>query len=397
MNNLSLKFYLYKEEESKNASLPIYLRLIYSRNKAEIYTGYSCTTKEWDERKQMTKNQATINRELVSLKNQAYDTFAELKRNNLPITAKIIKNLLTGKEKAEIGLLYYFETHIAEISQKAEIQALSIEKYKQSLKSLKTFLETKYNVSEYRLSQINYSFINVYDVFLKSTQQLHRNTANKYHTRLKTILRKAYAEGITTQQPYSTFKLKSQKTNREFLTQSELDKLIEIDLSGNESLSRVKDIFLFSVYTGIRFQDAQSLSIKSLIKEKKNYYIHFTQSKTGQTINIPILEVAKSIIDKYDDSNERKILKKILPRISNQKVNAYLKVISDLAGIRPITHHIARHTFATTICLNNEMPIEELSKLLGHTSIKTTQIYGRITQERLTKSINKINKTLSHE
>ncbi|MBM3456774.1 MAG: site-specific integrase, partial [Bacteroidetes bacterium] len=365
MPNLSTKYYLYIDDKSNNASYPIYLRLIYSRNKAEIYTGYSCNPKEWDQRQQMTKKQTSINRELVSLKNQAYDTFSELKRNNLPISAKIIKNLLTGKAKAEIGLLYYFDTHILEISQKAEIQDLSLEKYKQSLKSLKTFLEAKYKVSEYRLSQINYSFINAYDVFLKSTQQLHRNTANKYHTRLKTILRKAYAEGITTHQPYATFKLKSQKTNREFLTQSELDKLIALDLSTNESLSRVKDIFLFSVYTGIRFQDAQSLSIKSLFKEKKNYFIHFTQAKTGHTIDIPILEIAKSIIDKYSDSNERKILKKILPKISNQKVNAYLKVIADLAGIRAITHHIARHTFATTICLNNEMPIEELSKLLG--------------------------------
>jgi site-specific recombinase XerD len=397
MNNLSIKFYLYKEEISLSVPLPIYLRLIYSRNKAEIYTGYSCTLKDWDERQQMTKKHATINRELSSLRNQAYDLFADLKRNNLPITAKIIKNLLTGKEKAETGLLYYFDTHISEISQKGEIQTLSLEKYNQSLKSLKIFLETKYKVSEYRLSQINYSFINAYDVFLKSTQQLHRNTANKYHTRLKTILKKAYAEGITTQQPYSTFKLKSQKTNREFLTQSELDKLIELDLCANESLSRVKDIFLFSVYTGIRFQDAQSLSIKSLIKDKKNYFIHFTQAKTGHAIHIPLLQMAKSIIDKYSDCNERKILKKILPKISNQKVNAYLKVIADLAGIRPITHHLARHTFATTICLNNKMPIEELSRLLGHTSIKTTQIYGRITQERLTQSINKINKTLSHE
>lgn len=269
MNNLSLKFYLYKGEESYSASSPIYLRLIYSRNKAEIYTGYSCMPKDWDVRQQMTKKQASVNRELASLKTQAYDIFTELKRNNLPISAKIIKNLLTGKEKADIGLIYYFDTHIAEISQKGEIQDLSLEKYNQSLKSLKTFLEAKYKVSEYRLSQINYSFINAYDVFLKSTQQLHRNTANKYHTRLKTILRKAYAEGITTQQPYSTFKIKSQKTNREFLTQSELDKLIALDLSSIESLSRVKDIFLFSVYTGIRFNDAQSLSIKSLIKERK--------------------------------------------------------------------------------------------------------------------------------
>jgi integrase/recombinase XerD len=397
MHNISLKFYLYKAESGSKTPLPIYLRLIFSRNKAEIYTGFSCTSKEWDTDKQITKNQATINRELASLKNQVYDIFTDLKRNNLPVSAKIVKNIITGKEKAEIGLIYYFEAHIKEITDKGEIQPLSLEKYRQSLKSLQNFIQAKYKLEEYKLAHINYSFINAYDVYLKSTQQLHRNTANKYHTRLKTILRKAYAEGITTNQPYSSFKLKSQKTNREFLSETELEKLIELDLSENQSLSKVKDIFLFSVYTGIRFQDAQNLLIKNVIKEKKNHFIQFAQAKTGESINIPILSIAKAIIDKYSESPERKVLKRLLPRISNQKLNAYLKVISDLAGIRPITHHIARHTFATTICLNNKMPIEELSKLLGHTSIKTTQIYGRITQQRLAESITRINKSLRHE
>ncbi len=397
MHNISLKFYLYKAESGSKTPLPIYLRLIFSRNKAEIYTGFSCTSKEWDTAKQMTKNQATINRELASLKNQVYDIFTDLKRNNLPVSAKIIKNIITGKEKAEIGLIYYFETHLKEIADKAEIQPLSLDKYRQSLKSLQNFIQAKFKLDEYKLAQVNYSFVNAYDVFLKSVQQLHRNTANKYHTRLKTILRKAYAEGITTNQPYSNFKLKTQKSNREFLTETELEKLIELNLSDNHSLSKVKDLFLFSVYTGIRFQDAQSLSIKNVIKEKKNYFIQFTQAKTGESIHIPILSIAKDIIDKYSETPERKVLKKLLPRISNQKLNAYLKVISDLAGIRPITHHIARHTFATTICLNNKMPIEELSKLLGHTSIKTTQIYGRITQQRLAESITRINKSLRHE
>lgn len=397
MQNLSSKFYLYTGKTETSHDQKIYLRLIYNRNKAEIYTGYRCTPKEWDKRQEMTKNHVTINRELVNLKNKAYDTFAELKRNNSPLSAKIIKDHLLGKEITKTGLISYLTIHIEEISKKAEIQSLSIDKYKQSLKSLQTFIELKYQLCEYNLSELNYSFINAYDVFLLSTSNLHRNTANKYHTRLKTILLKAHAEGLITKQPYSTFKLKSQKTNREFLSESELDKLNEVNLSHNDSLNKVRDIFLFSVYTGIRFQDAQNLSINSLIKEKKNYFIDFTQTKTGHSIQIPILQIVKKIIDKYEESNERKILKKLLPTISNQKVNAYLKVISELAGIRPITHHQARHTFATTICLNNEMPIEELSKLLGHSSIKTTQIYGRITRERLTKSINKINKTINHE
>jgi integrase/recombinase XerD len=394
MQNLSLKFYLYSTKSAQKDLLPIYLRLIYSRNKAEIYTGYTCISKNWNQGQELTKNDPVVNRELSHIKNRCYEIFAELKRNNHPISAKIIKNFLTGAEKTDVGLLQYLNKHITEIKEKAEIKDLSIKKYEQSIKSLQNFIKKQYDQSEYKLSQVNYSFINSYDVYLKSIQKLHRNTVNKYHTRLKTVMRKAYAEGITQQLPYSNFKLTSQKTNRPSLTQSELDKLFDFDLSNNPSLEKVKDIFLFSVYTGIRFQDAQNLTIKNLFKEHKNYFIQFVQGKTGEAISIPIFSVVKNIIDKYNDSVERKVLKKLLPKISNQKLNAYLKVISELSGIPPITHHMARHTFATTLCLDNEMPIEELSKLLGHTSIKTTQIYGRITRERLTRSINKIDKVL---
>ncbi len=119
--------------------------------------------------------------------------------------------------------------------------------------------------------------------------------------------------------------------------------------------------------------------------------MRFAQEKTGKAIDIPLLPVAKKILDKYKDEPERKILGKLLPKISNQKVNSYLKVISDLAELKKtITHHMARHTFATTICLNNGMPMEDVSKLLGHSSLKTTAIYGPITQDRLQKSMEKL-------
>jgi len=160
-------------------------------------------------------------------------------------------------------------------------------------------------------------------------------------------------------------------------------------------LDKVKDIFIFSVYTGLRFEDAQSLTIENLNKYKENPFIRFIQQKTSRAIEIPLLKPAINIIHKYENSDERKVLNKILPKISNQKVNMYLKIISDLSGInRKISHHIARHTFATTICLNNNMPLEDLSMLLGHSSIKTTQIYGKITQERLYQSIQSISKKI---
>ena len=158
---------------------------------------------------------------------------------------------------------------------------------------------------------------------------------------------------------------------------------------------KVKDIFVFSCYTGLRFQDAQNLKTDNLTSYNKKAFLRFAQEKTGRAIDIPLLPVAKRILDKYKDEPERKILHKLLPKISNQKVNAYLKTISDLADLKKtLTHHMARHTFATTICLNNGMPMEDVSKLLGHSSLKTTAIYGRITQDRLQKSMERVNKKM---
>jgi site-specific recombinase XerD len=168
-----------------------------------------------------------------------------------------------------------------------------------------------------------------------------------------------------------------------------------LDLSHNASLDKVKDLFIFSVYTGLRFQDAQSLTIDSLGKYKNKAFIKFIQQKTNRAIEIPLLPAAIKIIEKYTKTPEREVFKKLLPEISNQKVNTYLKVIADLSGLnRTISHHIARHTFATTICLNNNMALEDVSTLLGHSSLKTTQIYGKITQDRLHQSINSISKKL---
>ncbi|HSQ43538.1 MAG TPA: site-specific integrase [Ginsengibacter sp.] len=238
---------------------------------------------------------------------------------------------------------------------------------------------------------MDYSFINSYDLFLKKKYDLHKNTINKYHSRLRTILLKALAEGQLSKQPYANFKLNTVKTNREFLSQDELNKIVHLDLSHNQSLDKVRDLFIFSVYTGLRFQDAQDLSIENLATYKTKASLKFIQQKTGRAIEIPLLMQPKHIIEKYKNFPERIILNKLLPKISNQKVNSYLKIIGDLAGLnRDITHHIARHTFATTICLNNNMPLEDLSMLLGHSSIKTTQVYGKITQERLFQSMNRL-------
>jgi integrase/recombinase XerD len=393
-SHVSIKFYLF-EGSKASTSLPIFMRITYNRRKAELHTGFTCNTKDWNKSNQNTRSNNIINQELSNKKAAVYTYLVNLQNGNKPISAAILKDLLTGKNKVKVNLLEYLERYIKELGIRAQIKPISLNKYTQSLNTLKVYIPSKYGLPDLSIDQVNYEFINGYDFFLKQTQKLHKNTINKYHSRLRTLLLRANAEGILNKQPYSNFKLITTKSNREFLDQDDLTKIIGLDLSHNKSLDRVKDIFLFSCYTGLRFQDAQNLTAENQTHYKKKSFLKYIQEKTDIAVDIPLLPIAKRIIDKYKNEPERKILKKLLPKISNQKVNSYLKIISDQAELkRPLTHHMARHTFATTVCLNNGMPLEDVSKLLGHSSLKTTQIYGRITQERLQKSMEKINKKI---
>jgi integrase/recombinase XerD len=390
----SIKFYLLDRPETAT-SKPIYMRITYNRKKAELYTGFTCSVKEWNKADQNTRTSATINKKLAEKKSSVYTYLDELEKENKPVTAALLKDLLTGKTRVKIRILEYLENHIQEITIRAQIKTISLNKYKQSQTTLHRYIPEKYGLPDLYMDQVDYQFINGYDLFLKQTLNLHKNTINKYHSRLRTLLLRALAEGIITKQPYANFKLVTQKTDREFLSQEDLTKIIEKDLSHNRSLDKIKDLFVFSCYTGLRFQDAQNLTTDNLTSYNKKAFLRFAQEKTGRAIDIPLLPAAKKILDKYKNEPERKILNKLLPKISNQKVNSYLKVISDLAELKKtLTHHMARHTFATTICLNNGMPMEDVSKLLGHSSIKTTAIYGRITQDRLQKSMEKVNKKM---
>jgi site-specific recombinase XerD len=390
----SIKFYLF-EGSKKKGVFPIYMRITYARKKAEHHTGYTCTKKEWNEANQNTRNNSHVNSKLSDKKAAIYNFVSDLEKEKKPISAALLKDLLTGKAQVKVNVLDYLDNHIKEITLRSQIKTISLNKYKQSQNTLKGYIPEKYGRPDLLMDQVNYEFINGYDLYLKKTLNLHKNTINKYHSRLRTLLLKALAEGIISKQPYANFKLVTQKTDREFLSQEDLLKIVTKDLSHNKSLDKVRDLFVFSCYTGLRFQDAQNLTLENLTTYNKKAFLRFAQEKTGRAIDIPLLPAAKKILDKYKNEPERKILNKLLPKISNQKVNSYLKIIGDQAELnRTITHHMARHTFATTICLNNGMPMEDVSKLLGHSSLKTTAIYGRITQDRLQKSMERVNKKM---
>ena len=210
------------------------------------------------------------------------------------------------------------------------------------------------------------------------------------------MLNKAIREEVLTRNPYINFIFKFTKSHRKFLTDVEIDVLASHTLGGNKSLLKVRDIYLFSVYTGLRFSDAMGLKMNNIVPEKNgSFCIEIIQEKTDESIRNPLLDSAIAIIEKYANDEARKIHRAVLPRISNQKLNSYLKIIANMVGIeKELTHHTARHTFATTVTLSNDVPIEIVSKMLGHTSLKATQIYARVTNHLLKKATVTLNEKL---
>ncbi|WP_224994497.1 site-specific integrase [Cesiribacter sp. SM1] len=390
----SNKFFLKPVAGTKRAR--IYQRLIVNREKAELYTGLEIEEKIWDAASQRTKGNAVINTRLVEKESELHKLIGKLQEEDRDINAKLVKSLLRGDEedqKKKVKLLAYAEKYIAGREEDGELTARTIWGFKNLKDHLTKFITLHVGEEDVALKDIDYNFLKSLDSYLlkqkaegKNTT-LKRNTINKHHVRLRTFLHAAVREGVLEKNPYSSFKLKDTPAQRKYLTEEELRKLVEHDLNNNVSLQRIRDIFVWSVYTGLRYQDAMDAEAKQVQKDSEgNYYIQLYQNKTGESVNIPLLQPAVDIFNRYDN-DERKVNGKILPRISNAKVNEYLKSIGILAGIEtPITHHVARHTCATTVLLANDIPMEVVSKWLGHSDFKTTQIYGKITNPALMRA-----------
>jgi integrase/recombinase XerD len=405
MNNqesFSFKFIILPQSDGKTAK--IFARITVDRKKAEFFTGHFVEINNWDQasQKSLSKKNSILEEDLTSIKNNIINIKRRLIYDEKPLSAKLIKDIYTGANEIKQFLLEYFLEHINQIEKLSKEYSLgTVSNYKTTYKHLVNFLGTR-KLKDIPLSQVDSKFIHDFDfhlmtyINLVSKTTMDRNTANKQHQRLKAVIYKAIRSETLIKNPYQNFKLRNTRTNRDFLTDGEIKQMKDHSLGDNASLQKVRDIFLFSVYTGLRFGDAIELNTQHIKIDKNGKpWIEKVQGKTDEMLRIRMLIPAIEIMNKYD-REERKITGFILPRISHQKVNAYLKVIAELSGIqKTLTHHIARHTFATTIALSNNVPLEMVSKMLGHTSVKATQIYAKITSKYLNEVTDRLDEKIS--
>jgi len=273
-----------------------------------------------------------------------------------------------------------YDYHIANLSKLVGIDytATTVKRYKSSLNSLKRYSENK----DIKLCDLNFDFIQGYHSYLKSVEGLQHNSTAKNIKNLFGVIHTAIKNNWLISNPFKAFKCSYVNPPRSYLTDDEINSLLEKNFV-MDRLTKVRDVFIFQIYTGLSFIDLYELtedSFKTGVDGKE--WVIINRKKTHVRSAIPILPRAKDILLKYDNK---------LPVYCNQRTNSYLKEIADLCNIKkPLTSHIARHTFATTITLSKGIPLETVSKMLGHTDIKTTQIYAKITDNKVADDMKRL-------
>lgn len=393
--NFSLIFFQKRGRRDLSEKLPIYLRITVSKKRVELTTGKECLEKDWENGKFIGNSSTanTMNAFLRQMELQVHDAHRKLLALGIDITAESLANELLGKKEAKRTLKQVFEAHNAEMDALvgSDFSKMTLLRYQTALRHVSQFLKEKYRISDIDIKKIDHKFLTDYDFFLRSVRKCSNNSAVKYIKNLKKIIKICLANGWIIKDPFANFKATVKEIDRVCLTNSEVTLLEQTDFA-NERLQRVKDIFLFSCYTGLAYIDIYQLKIDEVILGRRDErWIISNRQKTGTPTRIPLLPRAIYLLEKYADHPLRSNSDKLFPVSSNQKMNAYLKEIADVCGIKTIlTFHLARHTFATTITLMNDVPIETVSKMLGHKNIKTTQHYAKIMDRKVDEDMAKL-------
>lgn len=400
--NVNLLFYLKKPKNYKTGIMPIYLRFTVDGQRSEVATGRECDPARWNSKSGRSigtkEDTRALNNYLDTLQARALEYHRLMTIHDEMITAESLRNRFTGKIEKARTIVAVFEDHNQKMKSLVgqEFEKSTLQRYVTCLMHVKDFMEWQFNVSDLPITKINFAFLNDFEYYLRSVRKCGNNSAIKYIKNFGKIVRICIGNGWLTVDPYINYKPKTQKVHRVALTKEELNALAEKQIT-IERLKLVKDIFLFSCYTGLAYVDVRKLKRSEIIKgiDGENW-IYTNRQKTDTLSRIPLLPPALAIMKAYQEHPQCTVEDCLLPVMSNQKMNAYLKEISDLCGItKNLTFHIARHTFATTVTLNNGVPIESVAKMMGHTSIKTTQIYAKVMDHKISSDMQRLREKLA--
>ncbi|MDY7395011.1 site-specific integrase [Aureibaculum sp. 2210JD6-5] len=383
-----------KNKVSSDGKAPVYLRITVNGKRCHLSIKRKIDLEKWNSKTGTTIGNSIAARELnnylEAIRFKLYGIQKKFLDDNKSFSALDIKNSYIGKSDNEKMVLSLFQDHNDKVEKLIgkDFSHGTAERYRTARKHVQDYINLEYACEDIRVKDIDHKFISGLEYYLKTVRNCAHNTTIKYITNFKKIIRIAYANEWIDKDPFFNWKAKLKVVDREFLTQEEIQIILDKKLH-TQRLEQVRDIFIFCCYTGLSYSDVKKLSKDNLVKGiDGEMWIKTFRTKTDTPSNIPLLPTAMEILEKY--KNHLEVINKdiLLPVLSNQKSNAYLKEIADLSGIsKNLTTHLARHTFATTITLSNGVPIESVSKMLGHKSLKTTQHYAKILDRKVSEDM----------
>ena len=401
-HTFSILFFLQKNKATLDGKAPIYVRITVNGKRAQISIQRKVLIEKWDSTSGKIKGASaesrTINSYIDSIRHKLQKLQERFIDEGKTVTALAIKNRYLGKDRVNKMLIEIFQEHNSKVNSLVgkDFAPGTAERYRTAKRHIQEYIQKEYNTDDIPVKDVNHKFITGFEYYLKTTRKCSHNTAIKYITNFKKIIRIAYANDWISKDPFFNWKAKLKTIDREFLSKEEIQVMVEKEFS-IPRLELVKDIFIFSCFTGLAYADLKKLSkddILIVIDGKSR--IKTKRSKTDTRSNIPILEMPKEIIRKYAEHLDVIDSDNLLPVLSNQKMNSYLKEIADSCGItKNLTFHLARHTFATTVTLTNGVPIESVSKMLGHKSLKTTQHYAKILDKKVSDDMATLREKFS--
>ncbi|WP_289038572.1 site-specific integrase [uncultured Zobellia sp.] len=390
-STFSVLFWVYGKRAVNNKA-NIYVRLTQNGKRVNISLKKKIEITTWDEKTQRAngtgKDSRILNLYLNEVQSKIYRIYEDFKKAEKPFTSQMVKARFLGEDKKRFSFQNLIDYYNEKMQHKLHKNTMG--QYKTSQRYMLEYILKEYEETDIFISELDYSFVIGFEDFLRSyvpkpgQSKIGNNTAMKHIKRLRRMVTLAYQMEWLDRDPFINFKMKIEKREREFLTSEELQSIEDLN-SSIERLLVVKDLFVFSCYTGISYSDIIELTSDNIvIGIDGNPWIMADRIKTGTPFKIPLLNQAQVLVDKYKDHLRTHNSSNLLPKLSNQKLNSYLKEIADLCGIKKnLTFHMARHTFATTVTLSNGVPIETVSKLLGHTKLSTTQIYARVIEKKV--------------
>ena len=366
------------------------LRITYLKKRKQFSTGLFINPNNWNSKQQLVKppepDAELINQQLSLIKTKINKAFLMLQIQENSFTVEDIYSLYKGeKSQRDYNVIEFFERYLKRLKTliNIDIKQVTWNKHSYVKKDIKSFIKWKYKTSDLPLKKLESNFITELDYYFKTEQNIKQITINKKIQRFRKIIKVAVAENYLDKDPFMLYRAKQVKIEIVYLTPEELEKF-EKHVFAQPRLQLVQDLFVFSCYTGLPYLELMNLEQKNIIKGfDGNLWIQIKREKTSKSLSIPLLPKAFKVLEKCSDEGY------VFPRISNQKYNSYLKEMAEIIGlVKRMTTHMARRTFATTVLLYNDVPMEIVSKLLGHSSMKITQnSYGKIVEKKISEEM----------